>query len=56
MQRREFLKKSSAAVASATLATTVQALPKTSQSRPNLLFITVDDNGLGLGVIHAILK
>ena len=43
MQRREFLKKSSAAVASATLATTVQALPKTSQSRPNLLFITVDD-------------
>jgi len=43
MRRREFLRQSSAAVVSATLSSTAGALPKASGSKPNLLFITVDD-------------
>ena len=43
MQRREFIKQSSAAVAAATLAKSISALPAASQRKLNLLFITVDD-------------
>lgn len=43
MQRRDFLKQSTVAVAAATLSRTVSALPAATSGRPNLLFITVDD-------------